>query len=140
MKNILKLSLLISAIAASGINASVIKFKEGHEIVVPNRIIVRNNLKIPVTVDGRLIAPGAQTELSSKDIAAMVDSDGVQTRPKVAVPNGRAEYLSFPRLDKWVMMLGTDPVVMETDDVLTYNVSEILDYVKDKHGFNKPAQ
>lgn len=149
MKNLLKLSLLALAIVVSGINASIVKFEDGREILVGDEIVINNDLKVPVTIEAqglenKNLAPGAHFKLSNDIIAKLYSTETGKSIPvmiKISenIQNGRSEYLNFPRLIQALRLAGENAMVLERFDVVTYNVSDVLNHLKSFAGFSKRA-
>lgn len=113
MKNLLKLSLLLSAFVAGGLNAVQIKVN-GEDVIVPNEITLVNDLGVNANVEGKLYAAGTRYKLNDATLKRLKGSIKVQKMPNGEV--GYIRYLTIP--------VDYDDIIMESDDKQTINLSE----------------
>lgn len=123
MKNLLKLFLLlVSAFAVSGLNASK-HLINGKIVIVPDVIKVVNNTAKDATVYGLRVVPGERLHIDDvflKDLkgSVQVEQDGKVARLTFATPQqGKVTEKSFDRV--------------------AYNLSDVLNNLKDENGFSK---
>lgn len=119
MKNLLKLSLLLSALVIGGLNA--IQVQQGGEyFTAPDKITIVNDLNTNMIVNGKVLVPGA------KEVFNKAALDRLQGHIEVRKANGELlHYFTY-------LYLGDDfpGMKMETFDEETKNLSEIFGGLK----------
>lgn len=113
MKNLLKLSLLLSVLVVGGLNASQIKVN-GQNVIVPDEITLVNDLGVNANVDGKLYAAGTRYKLDAPILKRLGGSIRV-----VKMPAGQTGYITYQTIPA-----GYDDIVMETYDMATINLSD----------------
>ena len=89
MKNLLKLSLLLSALVASSLNATLIEVN-GRDRKILDQITLVNDLGVNAKVNGKVLASGSKDVLEKPTLQSLNGAIKVEN-----MSNGKAGYITY---------------------------------------------